>query len=89
MFHLFYIANNLIILFGAWWIIRELRADNKDLRDRMYVSKGQPPTGVNMKEVHDKQEGTRLERLKTKLPAIGPLQRRRMEAIAKEATTVH
>jgi hypothetical protein len=43
-------------------IIADVRADNRDLRSRMYVSKGQPPVGVDMVKGFEKKEEQREQR---------------------------
>lgn len=43
-------------------LLRDVRADNLDLRGRMFVSKGQPPPGVDMKEAHEERRAERKER---------------------------
>jgi hypothetical protein len=43
-------------------LLRDVRADNLDLRGRMYASKGQPPPGVDMKEVHEEKKAAAARR---------------------------
>ena len=84
-----YISSLLIILatfLGAGYllskayirIIDQLFADKKDALDRLYISKGQPPTGVDVTEKYEeKQQVAREQREsgnKNKKPP-GPLER--------------
>lgn len=43
-------------------LLRDVRADNRDLRDRMYLSKGQPPAGVDVRAAHEEKQAERRAR---------------------------
>jgi hypothetical protein len=43
-------------------LLRDVRADNHDLRGRMYVSKGQPPPGVDLQVEHEEKKAERQKR---------------------------
>jgi hypothetical protein len=43
-------------------ILRDVRADNLDLRARMFASKGYPPPGVDMKAAHEEKQAERQQR---------------------------
>lgn len=66
------------------YVIDGLRADNKDLRDRLFQSKALPPSGINLTEKYEaRQERIREEKQDPKKPlANGPIER--LEAQWKE-----
>jgi uncharacterized membrane protein len=43
-------------------VIDNLSKENRDLLDRMFVSKGQPPTGTDMRAREEEQRTARAER---------------------------
>jgi hypothetical protein len=52
-----------------------LRADNKDLRDRLFQSKAMPPSGINLTEKYEaKQEREKAQRENPKPKALGPIE---------------
>jgi hypothetical protein len=73
--------------YGAMWMIQKsyqaeikrLTADNLDLRARLFVSKGQAPPGVDLKEPYfEKKEADRNKKTKEQpKPFVGPLDKLR------------
>lgn len=74
-----------LTIYAAWLMISGERQEKKEIMDRWYVSKSQPPSGVDMTERHEKQEATREEKKKIALPRADPILRARHEAFAREA----
>lgn len=88
---LLYVSSLVLILLAASasvWVIRQsyvftidgLRTDNKDLRDRLFQSKGLPPTGVNVTEQYQEKQAEKKVATETAKkngkPPAGPLERR-------------
>jgi hypothetical protein len=65
-------------------ITEGLRQENVDLRDRWNVSKGLPPSGVDMKERYEKREEQREQAKKISLPRGDELQTARFKLIHEE-----
>lgn len=43
-------------------LLKDARADNRDLRDRLFASKNLPPAGVDMKAEHEERREERRQR---------------------------
>lgn len=61
-----------------------LRDDNKDLRDRWFMSKGMPPSGVAVTEQYEKREAEREQKREEKVPHRGGPLRDARVALAEE-----
>ncbi len=89
MIALYYISSLVLILLaagGAVWMIHKsdtviidgLRADNKDLRDRLFASKNIPPSGVDLTEKYEERQERERERKNDPNPqkkALGPIEK--------------
>lgn len=76
-----------VFVLYAWQtqrLMEDLRRENASLRDRWNLSKALPPEGVNVQKVHEDREKAKQDRIANKVPGIGPLQKRRMEAQSAE-----
>lgn len=88
-------ATTLLILaacafavFTQHLVIRELRAVNVDLLNRLYVSKGQPPVGVDVRREYEEKKQQRDERRRdpAQKSAIDPTQGMRNRLASMEKT---
>jgi|ERR1041384_5943438 hypothetical protein len=73
-----------LTIYAAWLMISGERQEKKEIMDRWYVSKGQPPSGVDMTERHEKQEAKREEQKKLALPRADAIMKARFAGIANE-----
>lgn len=75
----------LLVAAGAVWMIHKshsviiegLRADNKDLRDRLFASKNIPPSGVDLTEKYEarqEREQARRNDPNAQKIALGPIE---------------
>jgi hypothetical protein len=53
-------------------LLRDARADNRDLRDRLFASKNLPPVGVDLKAEHEERKAERKERQNDKTLKSAP-----------------
>ena len=71
--------------------IARLTTDNLDLRNRMFQSKNMPPSGTDLaKEFKEDKEEREEQRQKNRETpqGVGPLEKARMDAVARERTNV-
>lgn len=77
------LAANAAIIIAYRGIVDGLRGQNRDLFDRWLVSKGLPPSGIDMKATHEKREAAK-EQVRSTLPRADTLTHARHKLIAEE-----
>ena len=67
-------------------LLRDVRADNRDLRDRVFASKNLPPSGVDMRKEHEerREERRRRQADPTTRSEADPTQRMRQQLAENE-----
>ena len=56
-------------------VIDRQAEDNRDLRDRLFLSRGQPPTKTNIPEKYEERQQEKKESQAKKSTSIGPLEK--------------
>jgi len=65
-------------------LIDKLQREKSELLDRLFVSKGLPPQGVDVKAIHEKREEKKSQAKTDNLPRADPITHARHRLIADE-----